>query len=224
MTEGPFDGSHESMRRCTPTSSILSRRSHQAPPTHRALPLLGLLFALLVTPLAALAAPAGPPRPFRADFELFTIEDKLFSLERTRQAKGVELIAVDFFDLTCAPCKKAMPEWKRLQERYAERGLRVVVVALRGDQNAREELAALREYMAKLRAPFAVVFDKYAKVAKQYGVTKDGAANIPQAFVVDRDGKLLRHAQGPHKPVFEAIRERLKEGSTAKPPLKVIGR
>ena len=170
---------------------------------------LAVVLALAGAPPAASAAPEDAKRPVRVDFELYDLDGKLFSLERARKAGGVELVAIDFFDLACAPCKKALPEWKRLQERYARRGLRVVVVALRGDQDADSALAALRAHMAKLKAPFAVVFDKYAKVARQYGVIKEETATLPQAFLVDREGKLLRRAGG-HKPIFEAIAERLR--------------
>ena len=41
---------------------------------------------------------------------------------------GVRLVAVEFYATWCKPCMEAMPRWKKLKEKYASQGLRIVVV------------------------------------------------------------------------------------------------
>lgn len=43
---------------------------------------------------------------------------------------GVRLVAVDFYATWCKPCMDAVPRWKALHDKYRERGLRLIVVAV----------------------------------------------------------------------------------------------
>ena len=43
---------------------------------------------------------------------------------------GVKLLAVEFYASWCKPCMKAVPRWKKLHEKYRDRGLRLVVVSV----------------------------------------------------------------------------------------------
>ena len=50
---------------------------------------------------------------------------------------GVRLLAVEFYATWCKPCMKAVPRWKALHEKYADEGLRLVVVATRDPRRIR---------------------------------------------------------------------------------------
>jgi thiol-disulfide isomerase/thioredoxin len=41
---------------------------------------------------------------------------------------GVKLLTVEFYASWCGPCKKAVPQWKALHEKYRDQGLQLVVV------------------------------------------------------------------------------------------------
>ena len=43
---------------------------------------------------------------------------------------GVKLLAVEFYATWCKPCMEAVPRWKRLHEKYRDRGFRLVVVSV----------------------------------------------------------------------------------------------
>lgn len=177
---------------------------------------------LLLAALAVVVSGARPEPPAH-DFELYDLADNLYSLERIRGGSGVELVAVDFFSVDCVPCKKAIPEWRALHDRFQSKGLRVVIVAIPMQDDRDVAARRLGRFFERQPVPFPVVFDKYSMVARQYGVADDKGAKLPQAFLVGRDGKLLAQSEG-HEKVVRAIEERLGgreapagEGQGAKP-------
>jgi len=125
-------------------------------------------------------------------FELYDIEGKLYSLERIARGDGVQILAVDFFWDGCEPCKKALPKWAALHEKYKDKGLRVVIVDVRAGDDLPTAKRKLKAYFKAHPVPFPVVFDKYNMVAKQYEVvSQDNSVSLPQVFVLDAKGGLL---------------------------------
>jgi thiol-disulfide isomerase/thioredoxin len=99
-----------------------------------------------------------------------------------------QAILVNFWATWCAPCVKEIPEIVKLQEKYKERGLRVIVVSL--DEPAELE-SNVRPFVAK-RFPGLGSYlcnesdqDKFASVIDQ---TWNGI--LPTNFLIDRIGKL----------------------------------
>ena len=145
------------------------------------------------------------------DFELYDLDGALYDLQRIRKSKGTRLIVVDFFEVSCDPCRKALPEWSKLHAELSKKGFSIVVVALPGPEDRATAENKLFSYFKKNPVPFPVVFDKYKKVAKQYNVVKDGKATLPQAFLLSEKGKILAEGRGPED--FEArLRAELKTG------------
>ena len=156
---------------------------------------------------ALLAVAAASPSSY--DFELYDLGDRLVDLGDLRTEAGAQLVAVDFFQVDCAPCKAALPEWGRAHRELAARGLRVVVVAVPGPDApavARDRLGA---WFEQHPAPFPVVFDKYGEVARRYGVAEGDSVKVPQVFLVGRDGGLVERSDD-HRAVLKVVRKRLK--------------
>jgi len=124
-------------------------------------------------------------------FELYDLDDRLFSLDKVLGDPDSRLVVVDFFSMSCAPCKRAMPRLSELQMKYAADGLRVVVVALPAGGDRSSELERIKAFFEPLEKSFPVVFDKYSVVARQYGVSDGRDAHLPQSFVVGLDGRIL---------------------------------
>ncbi len=162
------------------------------------------LALLLLLPAARAGAEAEP----RHDFELYDLDDRLLSLRKLRL--GAKLVVVDFFAESCAPCKAALPEWKALHRRFAARGLVLVVVAVPDDESDRSAaLARVARYFKERALPFPVAWDKYRRVAKQYGVARGDSLTVPQVFLLAREGALLLRAEKV-APIREAIERRLR--------------
>ena len=127
------------------------------------------------------------------DFELYDLTSRLVSTSRLRGQPETKLLALDFFSDSCKPCKKAIPEWKKLFKEYEKKGLQVVIVSVRQDDDVPTARKKLKKFFGDNPVPFPVVFDKYNMVAKQYGVVSQdgGSASLPMVYLVDKNGKRL---------------------------------
>jgi peroxiredoxin len=91
------------------------------------------------------------------------------------------VVIVDFWASWCEPCADSMPVYERLWTQYRERGLTIIGVS----QDQRVENA--RQFVARHRISFPVVFDEGHAIARRYGPPR-----MPTAYVIDRQG-IVRH-------------------------------
>ena len=149
-----------------------------------------LLFGLLV------ALPAGPARAE----EPATAPSAPGELPVLGEAPGLELplaggdsrirledllekgpVLVDFWATWCAPCRKALPAYAALQERFGERGFTVLAVSQDAARHRDKVLAFAREH----ELPFPVVLDAEREAGRAFGVR-----SLPTAFLVDGQGRV----------------------------------
>ncbi len=60
------------------------------------------------------------------EFNQYSIADEL-------RKPGVKLVAVDFYATWCVPCNEAIPKWKKLQEKYGDKGFKLIVVSVQSE-------------------------------------------------------------------------------------------
>lgn len=165
-----------------------------------------LLFTLLLAPVAA----AEDKPAFAVSFDLYDLNDTLVSVSRLLGTPTTTYVLVDFFSTSCEPCKRSMPELAELAKRYAPKGLLVLVVGLPATDDRALAFSALQAFFTPLAPPYSVVFDKYSRVAKQYGVADaNGNAKLPQSFLLDRSGAIVARAD-TFSVIQAALAERLK--------------
>ena len=131
------------------------------------------------------------------DFELYKLDGALYDLRRVRTTENTKLVVVDFFEVSCIPCRKALPKWAELHKEWSKKGFQMVVVALPGPEDRATAEKKLHQYFRENPVPFPVVFDKYKNIAKLYGVVKGDSARLPQAFIINAQGVLKAKGQGP---------------------------
>jgi thiol-disulfide isomerase/thioredoxin len=107
-----------------------------------------------------------------------------------------KVVVVDFWATWCPPCRKEIPEYVALQEKYRSRGL--VILGLSLDEAPPAEVKAFGEQF-KVNYPL-VMAD--ADTAEAFG----GIEGLPTAFVIDRDGNIRHVKLGLAKAAeFEAL-------------------
>ncbi|MBK8012102.1 MAG: TlpA family protein disulfide reductase [Deltaproteobacteria bacterium] len=130
------------------------------------------------------------------DFRLRALDGAMVKLSdlaypgRERSYAPKSPVFLDFFRTDCKPCLEAMPELVALNNKYAPRGLKVVLVALLEDQDGRGKL---EQYLATQKLPFVVVVDGNQMFAKRY---LGEVVTLPASFLIDREGLLKQSKYG----------------------------
>lgn len=94
-----------------------------------------------------------------------------------------KVIYLDFWASWCPPCRESFPWMNAMQEKYGERGLKIIAVNLDKDRND------AKSFNAAANSLFTIVYDPEGATAEQYGVM-----GMPSSYLIDRDGQL----QGTH--------------------------
>lgn len=142
---------------------------------------------LLASP--ALAVEVGEPAP---GFLFPTAKGGMLGLDDLRG----QVVYLDFWASWCAPCRRSFPWMNEIQQRYGERGFKVV--ALNVDRKRADAERFLKEYPAA----FDVIFDHAGLAPGAYGVKA-----MPSAFLIDTKGRIAAVAPGfldEHRAPMEA--------------------
>lgn len=107
--------------------------------------------------------------------------------QKLGELKG-KAIVLDFWATNCLPCVKEIPHLNELQTRYGADKLQIVGLHA-GDE---EDLLKVPEFAERLKINYLLASPEDA-LTKFVFATED---MIPQTFVFDRDGKLVRKFVG----------------------------
>jgi thiol-disulfide isomerase/thioredoxin len=104
-----------------------------------------------------------------------------------------KVVVVNLWATWCGPCRMEMPDLVKLNNEYKSRGL--VVLGVATTYNERDNLAGVKEFVKAQKVDYKVLWDDGA-LAEPLKQTVNGRNNIPQSFVISRDGKITRHFIG----------------------------
>jgi peroxiredoxin len=161
-------------------------------PLRRRAPLWVAVVAVIAVLLGALMWVSRPqPAP--------SVELKTLSGEprNPAQLRG-KVQLVNFWATSCAVCVAEMPEFVRLHERLAARGLEVTAVAMRYD---RPDFVVA--YQERVGLPFPIALDLDGAAARGFGEVRA----TPTTFVIDAQGQVVARYQG--RPDFDELERRL---------------
>ena len=151
--------------------------------------LLAIGALLVLGSVRALAGGAGPdaglpregsPAP---SLKAKTLDGDRLSLADLRG----KVVLVNFWATWCPPCVAEMPSLERLHRTLSPEGLAVVTVSTDEDQ------AELRKFVAQHGLTLPVLMDPGGRVAGGDSRTTP----YPETFLLDRQGRILRHVVGP---------------------------
>jgi len=165
-------------------------------------PRIGLILSIMIVFLiGAVGMSFGYEKGEKApDFTLKSLSGKNIKLSEMRG----RVVLVNFWATWCAPCKKELPYFNHLYEKYKRLGLEILGVNI-------DKMATQAKGMSTfLDLSFPVLLDPSGQTSDLYQIR-----SMPTTFVVAKDGT-LRHVHwgfGPMDPArYEMeIRELLKE-------------
>jgi len=112
------------------------------------------------------------------DFTVALLNDSTYRLS---SQKG-KVVLIDFWDVRCAPCIKAMPELRELYSRYHDKGFEIIGISL----DTEREL--LNSFLEKNELPWPVACSY--KGWKDELVSLYGLSATPSTWLIDRNGIL----------------------------------
>lgn len=143
-------------------------------------PLPTVALALLLVACGGAPAPSGDAPPL-------ALEDLDGDRVELGELLGEGPVLVDFWATWCAPCRRAMPRYQELVERYGDRGFRVVAVS----QDNPGQAGRVRRYMEGAGYDFTVLLDPGRRAGQDWGVS-----TLPHSFLLDRRGNVVEQHRG----------------------------
>jgi len=149
--------------------------------------LLGALFLAAAFPLLGLEPGDKAPPFVNLDLE----KQHVFSKEHL----GRSWVIVDFFATDCEGCKEELPILERLVEDFADKGLRVFVLATDPEGHR-----VVSPYFEQHPTTLAVLVDLYRVTTEKYGVE-----TIPSVFLIDPEGVVVYAEVGYREDLYEQV-------------------
>jgi peroxiredoxin len=107
----------------------------------------------------------------------FTLTDSAGKTAKLDDYKG-KVVLLDFWATWCTGCKEEIPWFAEFQRKYGKQGLEVVGVSMD------DGWPVVKEFLAKTDVPYRIVLGDDA-LMKKYG-----NENMPDTFLIDRQGKI----------------------------------
>lgn len=147
----------------------------------------GYLF--LVLAMAAVfgctSKPQGPPTEGKPapDFTLKTLAGQEVSLSSLRG----KVVLLNFWATWCPPCREEIPSMVRLNEAMAGKPFQMLAVSI--DDGGKD---AVEAFLKRGGYNLPALLDPGQKVGAMYGIT-----GVPETFVIDPKGVILKKVIGP---------------------------
>lgn len=115
-----------------------------------------------------------------------------------------KVVMVNFWATSCTTCVKEMPSMVQTYNKYKDKGLDFVAVAMSYDPPN-----YVLNYAQTRNLPFKVAVDVQGEVAKSF----DDVKLTPTTYVIDKEGKIIKRYVG--EPDFAALHQLLEKALSA---------
>ena len=127
----------------------------------------------------------------------FTLPDVYDKPHSINQWRG-KLILLNFWATWCPPCREEIPLFIDMQEKYGQRGLQIVGVAI----DKKQDVETYADFNL-INYPILVGQEEVMVIMKQYG---NRLGTLPYSVVIDPQGRILSRKVGAYKrPGLEAL-------------------
>ncbi|MBI4006621.1 MAG: TlpA family protein disulfide reductase [Gammaproteobacteria bacterium] len=118
----------------------------------------------------------------------FSLPDMNGAMHNVTEWDG-KVVAINFWATWCPPCRDEIPEFIKLQEKFADQGLQFIGIALQQARDVREFATTLG-----INYPILVGEEEVIDVATQYG-NYFGA--LPYTVIINRESHIAFIKPGP---------------------------
>ena len=136
------------------------------------------------------------------DFVTSTLDGKSFALTDWLQRPDNKVLILTFFATWCELCDEDLKFFQRLQDQYADQGLRVFYVFT----GSLSKVRAAKEYLDGLNIKLPVLMDHKRAITKRYKV-----AGFPCTYAIDREGFVRIKCLGCSDDVKTKLERNLKD-------------
>lgn len=130
----------------------------------------------------AAAAETSDARPVAPNFALPDLKNNTVKLS----AYDGQVRIVDFWATWCPPCRKEIPHFQALHDKYGDKGLKVIGVAVGEDADV------VQPFADRMKMTYLSLLDKDHKAGQMFG----GINAIPTTFVIDKQGRIYKKYVG----------------------------
>jgi cytochrome c biogenesis protein CcmG, thiol:disulfide interchange protein DsbE len=126
---------------------------------------------------------------------VFTVQDMDGNLVSLADLRG-DVVLLNIWATWCPPCREEMPSMQRLHEMLSPEGLRVVAVSIDarpgGQDSAGRPGGDVRAFAESMDLTFDIWLDPPGGIQRTYRTT-----GVPESFVIDRRGNIVKKVIGP---------------------------
>jgi cytochrome c biogenesis protein CcmG/thiol:disulfide interchange protein DsbE len=145
------------------------------------------VISVLVLALLAYALLTGASEPPQVgspvpDFQYSALDGSPMNLVDHRG----QVVVVNFFASWCDPCRQEAIDLEQTWREYQDRGVQFFGIAYK-DADSRA-----RAFLDEFDVTFPSTVDRSNRAAREYGLT-----GVPETFIIDQQGLLVRHFLGP---------------------------
>lgn len=103
-----------------------------------------------------------------------------------------QVILINTWATWCSPCRAEMPDFEKIHQRYHDQGLKVVGINI--DEGQVDETVA--RFVDGIGISFPIWRDPHNRFSKRFR----SVGVVPETYLVDRNGMIIKHWQGPVDP------------------------
>lgn len=130
---------------------------------------------------------ADAPLPDLKNVENMTWQTFDGKAQTLKELQG-KVVVLDFWATYCPPCLEGIPHFVELQEKYRDEGLEVIGLHVGGE----EDFPRVPKFAEKLKINYTLATPRNDLTEALFANRSD----IPQTFVFDRQGKLVKKVIG----------------------------